>query len=372
MKSYCKFEVKVLRKEKFVNDISKDFLIADVKEKEGNILEFKVLPSEAKKIKKQLDKKEIQIISQSKKGAYYAILNVLKSWGIIAGLAVGLAFFFVQTMFVRKIEVWSDGKISESEIVSLVKPYSINKLRWGVKTKDLEVKIYDSFEDLSFVSVAVVGQTLIVNVKQEVRPDEMQDEFAPIVAAEDGRITSIELVQGTLCVKTGDIVKKGDKLVLPYVINSNGEEQKIMPKAKIYADVWLTSEINHNSYYEEKFRTGKKTVKNEVLLCGLKIYDNNQTCSFEEYDTVIKDKKITENNILPFILRETTYYELASRVVEESFEDAKDKILEECKQNNLQKLGDCEIIKKENVIIKQAGNITTVIYTSVVSREIGG
>ncbi len=372
MKSYCKFEVKALRKEKCINELSKSFLIAEIKEKEGNVLEFKVFPNDAKKIKKELEKKEIKILSISFRGIYYTILNVLKSWGIIAGLVIGLAFFFIETMFVKDVEVWCDEQISESEIVALVKPYSVNKIRSTINTKDIEVKIYDSFENLSFVSVAVVGQVLIVNVKQEVKPSEMEDKISPILASDDGRITNIELVQGTLCVKVGDIVKKGDQLVMPYVINSDGEQQKIMPKAKIYADVWLASEVNHNSHYEEQYRTGKQVVKNEVLLCNLKIYDNNQTCPFENYDTIIKDKKIIENNILPFILRETTYYELASRVVEENFEDVKDEILERCKENNLQKMEEYDIIKRENIIIKQAGNITTVIYTSVVNREIGG
>ena len=53
MKSYCKFEVKALRKEKCINELSKSFLIAEIKEKEGNVLEFKVFPNDAKKIKKE-------------------------------------------------------------------------------------------------------------------------------------------------------------------------------------------------------------------------------------------------------------------------------------------------------------------------------
>lgn len=372
MKSYCKFEVKVLRTEKFVNELSHDFLIKDIERKEGNILSFKTEPGCERKLKKYLKKKDIEILLVDKKGAYYGFLNIIKSWGLIAGIVLGLVFFFVQTMFIKQVEVWSDGQVSEQEVVKLVKPYTINKLKSSIDTKDLEVKIYDEFEDLSFVSVAVVGQTVVVNVKKEVKPSEMEDEFTAIKAKEDGRITSIELVQGTLCVKVGDIVRRGDDLVLPYVINAQGEEQKIIPKARIMADVWITSEVMHNSYSKENFRTGNKVTKNEVLLCGIKIYDNGKVNPFENYDTVIKDKHIAENNILPFILRETTYYEIEERIVQQGFSEVKEKIIEQCKQNNLQKMGDCEIIKKENTIIKEAGNITTVIHTSVVSRDIGG
>lgn len=372
MKSRCKFEVKVLRSEKFVNEISHSFLINNVELKDGNILSFEVRPKKEKEVKKYLEKKEIKILSINKSGAYYSFLNIFKSWGLLSGLLLGLIFFFVQTQFVKQVEIWGDGILNENEIVQFVEPLTINKFSKRINTKELEVKIYDSFEDLSFVSVAIIGQTVVVNVKQEVKPDEMATSFESIKAQEDGQITSIDLIQGTLCVGVGDIVRAGDDLVLPFVINSQGEKQSIQPKANIVADVWITSEVMHNSSYKENYRTGNKIIKNEVFLCGLKIYDNNKKNEYENCDIVIKDKHISKNNILPFILRETTYYELEERQVDQPFEDVKEKIIEECRQNNLQKMGDYEIIKKENTIIKEVGNITSVIFTTVVSRNIGG
>ena len=372
MKSFCRFEVKVLRAEKFINEISSSFLICDIEKKEGNIISFKANPRQSKNIKKYLAKKEIQVLGIYKKGAYYSFLKTLTSWGIITGVVLGSIFFFVQTHFIKQVEIWGDGIINEQEIVDFIAPKVINIAKQKIDTKELEVEIYDTFDNLSFVSVAIVGQTVIVNIKKEINPVEMEGEFISIKAKEDGKITDIDLIQGTLCVQVGDIVKKGDDLVLPYIMNSQGEKQNIIPKAKILADVWIISEVQHNSYYKENYRTGEKIIKNEVMLYGLEIYDNKKENTFENFDTVIKDKKISQNNILPLILRETTYYELAERVVEKKFEDVKEEILEECKRNNLQKISDCEIIKNENTIIKEAGNITTVVYTIVVNRNIGG
>ena len=131
-------------------------------------------------------------------------------------------------------------------------------------------------------------------------------------------------------------------------------------------------EETHNSFVKETYKTGKKQVQNEIFLGKLKIYEKTILNKFENYEKVEECKVLTKNNVIPFILKTTTYFELATRIIETDFEDVKENIISKARANALQKVETCDIIKNERQTVKTAGNLTTVSYIITVSRNIGG
>jgi len=115
-------------------------------------------------------------------------------------------------------------------------------MRWKSYTKigikDVENAIIDNFDELSFVSCIIEGQTLVLNIKEKLLLEEVFGQFRPIFAQNSGMITQIDLISGTAVVKTGDFVRKGDVLVEPFVIDTSGQKREVKANAKIYAKIY--------------------------------------------------------------------------------------------------------------------------------------
>ena len=371
MKSFYQFEVKGYNQEKFFNELSKFCKVFDINRISKEHSFFKTNFFDHSKAEKLINEFNLQIISVKKTGIFSSLSKILTSYGLITGFIIGLVLLVIDSCFIRKIEVWGNEKISDKEVIEVVDDSIGNGFKSKIDTKIIESLIYSNFESLSFVSVAVVGQTIIVNIKEELIPEEMTGNFLPVISNFDGRITKTELIQGTLCVKVGDIVQKGDTLVLPYITNSSGEQMPVKAMANIWADVWIIEEEIHNSCYEEVYRTGKKIINNEIFLFSLKIYEKKQENVFENYEIVESVSTLNKNNLLPFVLKTTTIYETATKLVEIPFSQVKDSLIEKAKAKALQKVEEYEIIKEERVDIREVGNITSISYIITLNRKIG-
>ena len=371
-RNFWKFAIKGVNQEKVLNELSKKFNIFDYKRLDKTHSEFKTSYRFGRAIENYIQNKHFEILSIEKKGILNLFFNGVISFGLLAGFLIGGFFCFIQNLFVRRVEVWGNEKTSESEIVAVVKSKIGNGFKGNMNLKEIENEVYCSFSNLSFVSVVLVGQTIVVNLKEEIIPDEISGSFDPICSEYDGKITKINLVQGTLAVKNGEIVKKGQILVYPFVQNSNGSQMPVKPKATIEADLWIEGKMIHNSYYQINYRTGKQTTENEVYLGKLKIYQKKSENKFDQFEQETEVKALSNNNILPFTLKTKTYFETATRVVEENFESVKESVILKARQNALQKIDDCDIIKAEDFIIRQAGNISEVTYIITISKNIGG
>ncbi len=212
---------------------------------------------------------------------------------------------------------------------------------------------------------------MVVNIHETLLPDEMVAEFSPVVSAYNGKITSINLIQGTLKVKQGQVVKAGDILVEPYIIDSQGQKRSVKAMAEIKADVWLVGKGEHHEQEYQTSRTGKVMKMQTISLFGIELYKKGNEVDFSQYDKEVKTGDFSHNLLLPFKITTTTYYETETKLVESSFEDKKDEITDLAHQKALQFLQDYEIIKEESVSTISAGGVSIVTYVLTVEREIG-
>ena len=77
-------------------------------------------------------------------------------------------------------------------------------------------------------------------------------------------------------------------------------------------------------------------------------------------------QKLTKNNILPFVLEKTTYFETATEVIESTFEEKREEVVASAREKCLQNLRESEII------ILEGGGFTTVRYVITASLLVTG
>lgn len=366
------FKIKGLNQERSFNNISKTVSIYNIKKEDDGTSQFEVDYKDAKKTKKFLEQQGFQILSVTNHGILFKFKNLFTRYGIVAGLIFCLLFYLLQYNFILQVKVLGEP----SEIQSLIKEYVVDNLnsnfKYNIDTKEIENSIKAEFDQVSSVSVAIYGQTLLINYNPSTIPEEMRGEFDPIVSEYDGMITDIELVSGTLNVKVGDIVQKGDVLVYPYIIDTDGETRQVTPSAKITANVWFSESITHYDYRVETKRTGKKIVSSFVKLGDLVIYSHDRENNFQEYEVESYSQPLTKNLLLPFTLEKIVYYQTQTDEIIEPFDEVQEEVIEKAREKTLIFLDKNAIIIDENYIIKDAGSVHNVIYTITTSITFGG
>ena len=368
MKSYHLFEVKGVNQERFFNKLSKKTAIFDVVRKEKTLCSFKVPYRDAKKARAEILSANMTILSEKSGGLAFYFSKLFCSYGIILATVVCSVLYFFQSNFVEKIEVWGD--CDRTKIQQFVAQNLPSKNKNKIDCDEIEMMISSQFDELSFVSAAIVGQSLIINAKSAIIPSEMTESFAPIVAQFDGIVREINLIQGTLAVSPGDIIQKGQILVEGRVINSEGESMNIEPKAEILMDVWAEGESVHYDEMMLTTRTGKVCTRVSVSLFGQEFYSRGEQPNFAECEEESSTAFLSKNLLLPFVVTTTKFFETKTELVESEF------VLEEqialARENCLQNLSEYEIIKEENYRIIEGPGCTTVKYVVTASQVVKG
>ncbi len=370
IKNESRFHVKSLNQEKLFNSIYKDFSISKIERINEKEVCFSCGFTEHKKLEKVLKDKNIEVLSVEHSGLLSNFSKVASSIGLVFAIVVIAVFLAVQSQFVWQYEILGTEKLDKNSVVTFINS-NFNRKKSKLETRQVEIALLNNFDEISFVSCIIKGQTLVVNIKEKLLPNEMYGKFKPIVSTKDAKITKIELISGTLNVKVGDIVKCGDVLVEPFVVDSSGELMKVEAKATIYADVYNEGSADHCDNFVEVYRTGQTCEESVVTLFGLEIYSFKAENNFEKYEVETEESDLSKNNFLPFKLKKTKYFEVKERIVESDFEDVKEKYLKKARENALEKCSDCDKIIDEYYTIRHLSGVTIVNYCIVTDEEIG-
>lgn len=361
------YKVKGYNIEKCLNKINNNKIKLKNIKKELNSANFEARKKHSKKIENILFELGIKIENRTSVGFLYNLKCFSKRFGILFSLTI-LSFFAVFSQkIVLKFEIIGNETISSSQIIEAINKNNINYFSLNNFDKtQLEKNILAEIEELSMVSVITKGCSLIVNVQEKVIPEE---NFESIKASFNGKITKIELIQGTLNVSVGDYVREGDELVLPFITDASGQIKEISPKANIYAEVYVTADIAHTNVRVEKVRTGRTFTFKNLSFLGQSIYVTKESHDFRLFETEKRERYFT-NFLLPFKLEETVYYELEEKVYEENFDEVKPELLEKLKTALKSELQSDDVILDEFEFYEKKGEINRLSYTYVVERNI--
>lgn len=370
LKKRTKIKIIGLNQERIINDVSKNYYLYNINRIEKNLTELEVENKDYQKVKGLFCAAGLKVEHVYSKGFLPFFVISIKSYGVIFAIMLSILVYIFQFQNIWQIKVFGNEKVESSQIISFVgQNFSLNKSK--IDEKAIENALKEQFFDISSISVAIVGQSLIINIYEKNIPEELQGQFLPICSNFDGRITKLNLIQGTLAVKVNQIVQKGDVLVYPYIIDSQGEKRDIKAEAEIYADVWILGEAMHSESFYQTSRTGQAFEVNKILIFGMPIYSSQAEVPFADFQLESKTIALSKNNILPLLLQKDVYYQTETTLVEKPFEEVKADKIEEAKQKALTYLLDYDIIKNEDIIVNCNAGIYYIKYLITVNRMIG-
>lgn len=371
-KNRTRVRAKGLNQERAINNIVKTTKIYNYSRKDHNLSEFELAYSNYKTVKKLVEGQGLEVVSISSRGPIFLIKELFKRGGLIAGLLFVVVFYFLQYSFVLKIEVYGAENIYCSQVKQFIEENLNSRLKHNISTADLEIEVRNNFDFVSSISIALVGQSMVVNLNPSILPNEMGSSFSPLRSNYEGIITKINLVQGTLNCEVGDIVQSGDILVLPYITDASGTLYEVEPRAEIIANVWLNGQECHYDYQIISQRTGRKEIVSQVLLGDLVVYQNLPTLTFLDYEAEETIDYLTKNLLLPLKLKKTVYYEIETKEQIEPFEEVKEQIILKAREKALIFLNKNDIIIEEKYNLSESAGCHIVDYIITVEKNIGG
>ncbi len=371
LKNRVEFQIKALNQEKMLNEMSKAVPLQNIDRTDKAYVKFSCSIFDERRVENFLKNQNATILRKKRFGILSVFKKILSSYGLIAGIVLCSVLYFVQANFIWNYKIFGAENLSQNQIEAFVKTnFPRNKRKF--RAKDVEIALVDEFKQISFVSCAVRGQSVVINLKEKLQPDEIYGSFKPIVAQKSGRIEKINLISGTLKVKVGDFVKAGDVLVEPFTTDTSGQTKKVEAHAEILAKVYHQGRAEHSEKRIDVVRTGNVVHQNKIKLFGLEIYSFKEENNFKMFDVEEKQKNLIKNLPLPFKMTEVTIFELKENVIESKFEDVKDEYVEKARQNALKNCEKCDTIIEEFYTTKSLAGITIVNFCIVTEQEIGG
>lgn len=282
---------------------------------------------------------------------YNGFLNFLVFFKVHFGLLIGFGLCCVFSLFVFtrvwKVEVFCEENVKQ-EVVKLLeeKGVSVGKSINNIDANELQKYLLLNGENLSLVSITKRGTSLIINVKEKNISSVITQAFEPLVSRYGGVVEKINLTQGTLNVRVGDVIKSGDVLVEPYILN--GEKKlEIEPKAEITIKTWCEGVVQFDEEGEVLTKTGKVLQKRYIELFGIRLGKEEKNVEFDYFEIDKNSKNICQNMLLPFKLIIERYSELSYQKESRKFEEVYDELSKKSNALAREKLDENMVVRNE-------------------------
>ena len=226
-----------------------------------------------------------------------------------------------------------------------------------MNVRELEKKMEDLNDQIMWIRIRIEGSTLKLVIKEKVNPPSKEKIlFNQVVAKMDGEVKRIYTNSGNPAVVPGDIVKKGDNLILA-IQGREGFEREVKPSGTVIANTFYEKFMEVQISGEKLERTGKKNSAIYLNFFGKKIYLKKAINGFDSYD------KIEEKN---GCINQIIYFEKKGKNVnldrDNTIKEAKEKLQDSLKKtlSNESKIIDSKITVED---VKEGKILVKVIFT---------
>lgn len=294
--------------EGFINVLwNNDILLKNIKKKNINSVEAEICLKDYEKFYNLSKRYGMKIKIKSRRGRSFVLYRWRKRWGLIFGCLLFFATLYYLSTFIWTINITSGKYITPFEIRRDLKRFNIKEGISGINVDvyTLEKKMMEDNSNISWIKIRKEAGSLVVVVQERQEPPEIVNETSSciLVASRDAEILRVYTTSGKAIVKKGDIVKKGQTLVLNKQ-GREGEEYEIRAEGTVIGKTFYEKSESVPLIEFRRERTGEKIKKYYIDLFGKRIYFKNNEKIYKGYDK-IEDRK--------FIFGSATYWETVNK-----------------------------------------------------------
>ena len=383
-----------------------------------NAIQMEIDAKSFKKLRPLVRKTHVKIHILDRQGLAFFFYRHKRRWWFLLGMMVFAGMIYILSLFVWQIDIDGNRKYTDALILQALAKMDVKTgcRKSEIDLPKIEEELRIMYNEITWVSASIAGTKLQIelregdlkisgssgggqtgNVKRvenrENNPKTQNGESetdlpANLVADEDAIITNLVVRRGTVAVRYGDEVKKGDVLIegKVYIYNEDETLKKVdylTAEGDVFGKYQELYEKHYQRKHEVRSYTGKNYRELGVAIVGksfcLPVWENILKKQLEE-NTLSevwswkKQFRLTPTFYLPFALEYTEYVPYEN-VVEEYTDEVIKKMAEEELQkylNELEKKG-VQIISNSVTISLDAdgGHVKgTLILDGPIGKEV--
>lgn len=383
-----------------------------------NAIQMEIDAENFKKLRPLVRKTHVKIHILNRHGPAFFFYRHKRRWWFLLGMTVFAGMIYMLSLFVWQIDIDGNRKYTDALILQALAQMDVKTgcRKSEIDLPEIEEELRIMYNEITWVSASITGTKLQIelregdlkisgssgggqtgNVKRvenrENNPKTQNGESetdlpANLVADEDAIITNLVVRRGTVAVRYGDEVKKGDVLIegKVYIYNEDETLKKVdylTAEGDVFGKYQELYEKHYQRKHEVRSYTGKNYRELGVEIVGksfcLPVWENILKKQLEE-NTLSevwswkKQFRLTPTFYLPFALEYTEYVPYEN-VVEEYTDEVIKKMAEEELQkylNELEKKG-VQIISNSVTISLDAdgGHVKgTLILDGPIGKEV--
>lgn len=383
-----------------------------------NAIQMEIDAENFKKLRPLVRKTHVKIHMLNRHGPAFFFYRHKRRWWFLLGMTVFAGMIYILSLFVWQIDIDGNRKYTDALILQALAQMDVKTgcRKSEIDLPEIEEELRIMYNEITWVSASIAGTKLQIelregdlkisgslgggqtgNVKRvenrENNPKTQNGESetdlpANLVADEDAIITNLVVRRGTVAVRYGDEVKKGDVLIegKVYIYNEDETLKKVdylTAEGDVFGKYQELYEKHYQRKHEVRSYTGKNYRELGVAIVGksfcLPVWENILKKQLEE-NTLSevwswkKQFRLTPTFYLPFALEYTEYVPYEN-VVEEYTDEVIKKMAEEELQkylNELEKKG-VQIISNSVTISLDAdgGHVKgTLILDGPIGKEV--
>lgn len=383
-----------------------------------NAIQMEIDAENFKKLRPLVRKTHVKIHILNRHGPAFFFYRHKRRWWFLLGMTVFAGMIYILSLFVWQIDIDGNRKYTDALILQALAQMDVKTgcRKSEIDLPKIEEELRIMYNEITWVSASITGTKLQIelregdlkisgssgggktgNVKRvenrennsKTQNGESETDLpANLVADEDAIITNLVVRRGTVAVRYGDEVKKGDVLIegKVYIYNEDETLKKVdylTAEGDVFGKYQELYEKHYQRKHEVRSYTGKNYRELGVAIVGksfcLPVWENILKKQLEE-NTLSevwswkKQFRLTPTFYLPFALEYTEYVPYEN-VVEEYTDEVIKKMAEEELQkylNELEKKG-VQIISNSVTISLDAdgGHVKgTLILDGPIGKEV--
>ncbi|NRV83980.1 hypothetical protein DFH59_001048 [Clostridium beijerinckii] len=215
-------------------------------------------------------------------------MKMRRKISLVIGMGLFFAVIYILSNYIWAIDIETQRNLSPFEVRQQlssigIKP-GLNKSQ--VNVYQIEKKMEDLNSQIMWIRVRIEGSTLKLVIKEKVNPPSTEKTlYNQVVAKMDGEVKRVYTNSGNPAVVPGDIVKKGDDLILP-IQGREGFQMEVKPSGTVIANTFYDKFMEIQVSGEKLERTGNKNSDIYLNFFGKKVYLKKAINQFEYYDKI--------------------------------------------------------------------------------------
>ena len=338
-------------------------------------LRFSIGPSDYNRLKKLLPEGRYKLNISSSRGLSLMLYAFRARYCLIAGIIISIALAFFASSRVWFVKVRGCQRVSEESVLNILESCG---LKWGASVSgeeldEMEKRLMQELPDISWAGISRRGVNIYAYIKEnsELPESTPVNKPADVIAAKDGVVEKVTVLQGRAVATQGQTVRAGDVLISGELVYQDLPYQYVYALGSVQARIWYSGEKKIPLKQLQTVRTGNKAVVRTMRVFGQEIFLDGEN-PFAQYETEESEQDVMNLGI-PVTIITQTYYETQTReysiTQEEALELGKSELELELSKSIPQ---DAEILKTQSSVKMVEGeNAVTVSVFIETLEQIG-